>query len=87
MDRRTFLKTTGALGTMATSALAMSNLLQVSSKAKAYSSYNGFNLLAKFGVWDKPRKFQEENFEIMADLGFDFARIPMNYWNWASKDD
>ena len=23
----------------------------------------------------------------MADWGFDFARIPMSYWNWASKDD
>ena len=33
------------------------------------------------------RKFEEEDFEIMADWGFDFARIPMSYWNWSTKED
>jgi len=87
MDRRKFLKTTGALGTIATTGLGMNSLLQSASSPKAYSKYNGFNLLAKFGTWGKPRKFDEQDFEIMAELGFDFARIPMSYWNWASKDD
>jgi len=52
-----------------------------------YSGYRGFNLLAKFSGTGPKRKFEEEDFEIMADWGFDFARIPMSYWNWASVDD
>ena len=87
MDRRTFLKTTGALGTIATTGLSMNSLLQTTSSPKAYSRYNGFNLLAKFGTWHGRQKFKEEDFEIMAELGFDFARIPMSYWNWSSKDE
>ena len=87
MDRRTFLKTTGTIGTIATTGLGMNSLLQSTSTTKAYSKYNGFNLLSKFGSWEKPRKFQEEDFEIMAELGFDFARIPMSYWNWSSADN
>jgi len=87
MDRRTFLKSTAAIGTIATTGVGMNNLLNTSPSPKAYSGYNGFNLLAKFGTWGKPRKFQEEDFEIMAELGFDFARIPMSYWNWASAED
>jgi endoglucanase len=87
MNRRTFLKSSGVLGTMATTGLGIDTLLQSTSATKAYSSYNGFNLLAKFAAWDKPRKFNEQDFEIMAELGFDFARIPMTYWNWASKED
>ena len=87
MDRRTFLKTSGALGTIITTGTAMNSLLDSSSSPKAYSKYNGFNLLAKFGSRGKPQKFQEEDFEIMAELGFDFARIPMSYWNWSAADD
>jgi endoglucanase len=52
-----------------------------------FPRYRGFNLLAKFSARDPRRKFDEEDFEIMAEWGFDFARIPMSYWNWASKDD
>jgi endoglucanase len=52
-----------------------------------FNRYRGFNLLAKFGAHGPRRRFEEEDFEIMAGWGFDFARIPMSYWNWASKDD
>ena len=87
MDRRTFLKTAGTLGVAAATGLATDSLLKNASSPKVYSKYNGFNLLAKFGTWNGRQKFQEEDFEIMAELGFNFARIPMSYWNWASKDD
>jgi len=52
-----------------------------------FPRYRGFNLLAKFSNWGPRSKFEEEDFEIMAELGFDFARIPMSYWCWSSKDD
>ena len=88
MDRRKFIRIAGTA-----SAIAMPGFKVASGKAQNppdtgnYSNYRGFNLLAKFygGRWQ--RKFEEEDFEIMADWGFDFARIPMSYWNWASIDD
>ena len=86
MDRRTFIKTTSAFSALATTGL-ISTMCRPQSSEKVYSKYNGFNLLAKFGSQNKHSKFDEQNFEIMAELGFDFARIPMSYWNWASKDD
>ncbi len=52
-----------------------------------FPRYRGFNLLEKFGVRGPRKRFNEEDFEIMAQWGFDFARIPMSYWNWASTDD
>jgi len=45
------------------------------------SSWKGFNLLNMFyvggGHSDKP--FEEEDFKIMSEWGFNFARIPMDY--------
>ena len=87
MNRRAFLKTSVTLAAATSGGFGAKSLLQTPSASKAYSKYNGFNLLAKFGTWGGRRKFNEEDFEIMAELGFDFARIPMSYWNWASKDD
>lgn len=88
MDRRTFIKSASALSIMATTSLSKEPILQLPSSVKAYSKYNGFNLLAKIGFSEGIRRqFEEEDFEIMAEWGFDFARIPMNYWNWAPADD
>jgi endoglucanase len=52
-----------------------------------FPRYRGFNLTEKAGGRGPGRKFNEEDFEIMAEWGLNFARIPMSYWNWASKDD
>lgn len=82
MDRRTFLKASGALGAMATTG-TLSRIFQSAASANDYSGYNGFN----FNIFNKNNKFSEDNFELMANWGFDFARIPMSYWNWASRDD
>jgi endoglucanase len=49
--------------------------------------YRGFNLTEKAGGWGPRKKFNEEDFEILSDWGLNFARIPMSYWNWASKND
>ncbi len=84
MRRREFIKT----GTVLTAATLSSSCGTLFKPAElSYSKYRGFNLLAKFGTWGPRQRFNEEDFEIMADWGFDFARIPMSYWNWASKED
>jgi aryl-phospho-beta-D-glucosidase BglC (GH1 family) len=41
--------------------------------------FKGFNLLGKFDVGFSNYGFTEEEFIIMQDLGFNFARIPLDY--------
>ena len=52
--------------------------------------WRGFNLQGQFGwpghPYDGPA-FDEFDFATMADWGFDFARLPLSYWTWGSKDD
>ncbi len=49
--------------------------------------WRGFNLQEMFGWGRKPTWFREQDFEIIADWGFDFVRLPMSYWNWADRND
>jgi endoglucanase len=84
LNRREFLGTAAAVSLSGANTIAMEN----TAKTKlTFPRYRGFNLLEKFSHRGPRWKFQEEDFQIMADWGFDFARIPMSYWNWASKDD
>jgi endoglucanase len=87
MKRRDFIKTSAAAGALSVPALGMNVFTEKTKPTPEFPRYRGFNLLAKFSGRGRGRKFDEENFEIMADWGFDFARIPMSYWNWASVDD
>ncbi len=57
--------------------------------------WRGFNLLEKFstnktskiGKINSPNPhFQETDFQWIADLGFDFVRLPMTYRCWSSPD-
>lgn len=47
--------------------------------------WRGFNLPDAVGM-DSPGFFQQEDFEMIADLGFDFVRLPVNYRFWTEKD-
>ncbi len=87
MDRRDFLKASGAFVVASLSGLKVKALGNPQKSIPKFPRYRGFNLLAKFSAWGPRRKFEEEDFEIMTDWGFDFARIPMSYWNWSGKDD
>lgn len=48
--------------------------------------WRGFNLLGMF-VMSSPGYFEEEDFQLIADLGFDFVRLPLNYTFWIDHDD
>lgn len=87
MNRREFLKTSGAFAAMSITGLKANAAVKAKKPDMSFSKYRGFNLLAKFGEWGPRAKFEEEDFEIMTEWGFDFARIPMSYWRWASKDN
>jgi endoglucanase len=86
MRRKDFLK-------ISSSAIAAATLPSIGIDAKIkqektkfkFPRYRGFNLTQKTGGNDPKRKFDEEDFEIMTEFGFDFARIPMSYWNWSKK--
>ena len=56
--------------------------------------YRGFNLLGMFCSAESkankgrsPGYFIEDDFKLMADFGFDYARLPLSYRVWGSVDD
>lgn len=89
MDRRDFLKASGilaAVSMMGSKAEAMA--MKMKKQVLRFPRYRGFNFPVGFGSEvPEERKFQEKDLEIMKEWGFDFARIPMTYRNWADKDD
>ncbi|MEF8845009.1 MAG: cellulase family glycosylhydrolase [Bacteroidales bacterium] len=90
MKRRDFVKISGIAGAFMLSGFGLNAMKPFrirQAQPLDFSGYKGFNLLAKFSGREPDRKFNEEDFEIMAEWGFNFARIPMSYWNWASIDD
>jgi endoglucanase len=87
MKRRDFIKISSAFSALMLSGFSVSAMNPRRAQPLDFSNYKGFNLLAKFSGREPHRKFNEEDFEIMAEWGFNFARIPMSYWNWASTDD
>jgi endoglucanase len=75
--RRHFLAASAGLGAAAQLHGAPKNALP---------RWRGFNLLYYFQAmqWDGARvTIPEEDFRMIADLGFDFVRIPMDYWFWS----
>lgn len=55
-------------------------------KPGALPRWRGFNLLEMFMV-DGQTPYREEDFALIAELGFDFVRLPMDYRCWAVPSD
>ncbi len=85
-SRRSFLKTMAAsLGAVATgNAIAEAPALPEASAAKL-PPWRGFNLLNKFNGSNDP--FAERDFEWLAELGFNFVRLPLDYHMWIRDGD
>lgn len=49
--------------------------------------WRGFNLLEKFSQRGGIKPFREEDFALLAEWGFDWARLPMTYMAWTCEDD
>ena len=47
--------------------------------------WRGFNLLEKFNGTNK--RFREDDFRNISDLGFNFVRLPMDYRHWVVDND
>ena len=54
---------------------------------KLPSEWKGFNLLNMFYKGNDDRPFEEEEFKMMSEWGFNFARIPMDYRIWIKSGD
>ncbi|MDQ7824850.1 MAG: cellulase family glycosylhydrolase [Candidatus Eremiobacteraeota bacterium] len=49
--------------------------------------WRGFNLLEKFSLGNERKPFLEEDFRLIAKLGFNFVRLPMDYRCWIRDGD
>jgi endoglucanase len=85
MNRRTFVRTTSAIALAAASPLAsFSSPAEVKSvTASRLPRWRGFNLTEKCvkrAEGNPP--FKESDFALLAEWGFDFARLPLSYLCW-----
>ena len=74
MQRRDFLRNVGTLGLLSYIA-PQDAYAALFSKEK---TLKGFNLLNKFNP-DFQTPFSEKDFEIIAEWGFNFVRLPLSY--------
>ncbi|MFZ1292396.1 MAG: cellulase family glycosylhydrolase [Melioribacteraceae bacterium] len=87
MNRREFVKTSAVLGLATFNGIPFELKSQTKEQNMNFAKYKGFNLTQKTGGRGQRKKFEEEDFEIMTELGFNFARIPMSYWNWSQPEN
>lgn len=57
--------------------------------------WRGFNVIELFSTWEGWKKYfpyacwgelPEEDFALIAELGFNFVRVPMSYLFWTGRD-
>jgi endoglucanase len=84
MNRRRFIKTLTVAGA-AFSAGAKRARADDDINARSIPRWRGFNLTNM--SWPPGGPFDEFDFAAMAEWGFDFARLPLSYWVWGSRDD
>ena len=88
-QRRDFLKKMtmlAAVGIAGTSCKKLYSTVRNNSIHPDIPVWKGFNLLNKFNP-DHQTPFDEQDFEIMAEWGFNFVRLPLSYWTWSREDD
>lgn len=87
VTRRQFLQTTAALTGMALIASECKPKTAPDITPTSIPRWRGFNLLEKFIASNSNDPFKESDFALMAELGFDFVRLPMSYRCWADPSD
>ena len=73
----------GALGSRLAQAQAQPRALPDATPGRL-PRWRGFNLLNKFTV-DRQKPFDERDFADIAELGFDFVRLPLDYRCWTDR--
>jgi aryl-phospho-beta-D-glucosidase BglC (GH1 family) len=92
ISRRKFLSRTAAIGAgLGIASLTCDNLPAAAANELPDPSpgklprWHGFNLLNKFN--GRNDRFDEQNFEWIAELGFNFVRLPLDYRMWIENND
>src|SRR4051812_48498718 len=90
MNRRQFLGSAGAMLLAGNAGVA--DKVFAAEKPRPTPAHlprwRGFNLLEKFISQDKTNPpFQESDFSLMQEWGFDFARLPLSYRCWAEPEN
>ncbi len=100
MDRRKFVKDAVLVGSTGAAGLAEAQALFAAQKtalgaeedinASRIPRWRGFNLQGRFAWPGHPHlgpAFDEFDFAVMKEWEFDFARLPLSYWSWGSRED
>ncbi len=90
MNRREFLKAAGtaAIATTIAPALPADEAGPNTLNFRHLPRWRGFNLLEKFTRRDEGNPaYQESDFSIIQEWGFDFVRLPMSYLCWSDPTD
>jgi endoglucanase len=90
MTRREFIALTAAASTAALlPRKALAEAAPLPRPQLRIPRWRGFNLTEMAGgrQGSRPRPFREDDFKMMADWGFNFARLPLSYWMWSSPKD
>lgn len=97
IDRRDFIKKSVAASVLGTVGIGCGQkrkpeqqieLIQEEDiNASNIPRWRGFNLLEKFIATSMNDPFRESDFEMMAEMGFDFVRLPMSYWCWSDPNN
>ncbi len=86
-NRRQFIKSTAAFAALGVIGSRCGTRPEADIDASSIPRWRGFNLLEKFIVTSSNDPFKESDFEMMAEMGFDFVRLPMSYWCWSDPAD
>lgn len=90
MNRRSFVRSSAVLCAAGALGAKASWADDSDITARHIPRWRGFNLQGRFTMPDHPyqgRAYEEFDFATMQEWGFDFARLPLSYWVWGSKDD
>lgn len=86
-NRRQFIKTMAAVAALGAIGTDCKRNSVPDINAGSIPRWRGFNLLEKFIVTSSNDPFNESDFQMIAELGFDFVRLPMSYWCWSDPKD
>lgn len=87
IKRRRFIASAAATATLIGTGIACTPKPEPDIDHTRLPRWRGFNLLEKFIQRSMNAPFREADFEMMAEWGFDFVRLPMSYWCWSSPDN
>jgi endoglucanase len=90
MNRREFLRRTAGLAAVVVGSGARADGVRAETTEPTFDKlprWRGFNLLERFTVQWEAKPYQEQDFAWMAEWGFDFVRLPLDYRFWTPQDN